>query len=145
MIRWLINKSLQFRYLVVFITVIILFAGINHIRNVPMDVFPEFAPPMIEIQTEGPGMSATEVENLVTVQIEEALNNVPGLETIRSKSVQGLSSVRLWFERGSDPILIRQLTRERLETVTPNLLPPADAPIILPPFSSTSRVLKIGL
>lgn len=145
MIKWLINKSLQFRYIVVFITVVVLVAGVNHIRNVPMDVFPEFAPPMIEIQTEGPGMSATEVENLVTVQIEEALNNIPGLETIRSKSVQGLSSIRLWFERGSDPILIRQLTRERLETVTPNLLPPADAPIILPPFSSTSRVLKIGI
>jgi len=145
MIRWLINKSLEFRYLVVFITAVVLFVGISHIRNVPLDVFPEFAPPMIEIQTEGPGMSATEIENLVTVQIEESLNNIPGLKTIRSKSVQSLSSVRLWFERGSDPILIRQLTRERLNIVTPTLLPPADAPNILPPFSSTSRVLKIGL
>jgi CzcA family heavy metal efflux pump len=145
MIHWLINKSLQFRYLVLFVTVVVLIVGINHIRGIPIDVFPEFAPPMIEIQTEGPGMSATEVENLVTIQIEEALNNIPGLEKIRSKSVNGLSSISLWFKRGSDPILIRQLTRERLATVVPNLLPPADSPTILPPFSSTSRVLKIGI
>jgi len=145
MINWLVSKSLKFRYLVVFVTAVILFTGITYIRDTPVDVFPEFAPPMIEIQTEGLGMSAKEIENLVTVQIEEGLNNIPGLKTIRSKSVQGLSSIRLWFERDTDPILIRQLTSERLATVTPNLLPPADAPVMLPPFSSTSRVLKIGL
>lgn len=145
MINWLIGKSLKYRYLVVFVTAVVLFTGIIHIRDIPVDVFPEFAPPMIEIQTEGPGMSAKEIESLVTIQIEESLNNIPGLKTIRSKSVQGLSSVILWFERGSDPILIRQLTRERLDTVVPNLLPPADSPVILPPFSSTSRVLKVGI
>lgn len=145
MLRWIVEKSLKFRFLVAFFAVVLVFLGVMHLRDMPVDVFPEFAPSLIEIQTEGPGMSAAEVESLVTVQLEEALNNIPGLETIRSKSVQGLSSIRLWFERGSDPLLIRQLTRERLKTVIPNLLPPADAPQILPPFSSTSRVMKIGV
>ena len=68
----------------------------------PVDVFPEFAPPRVEIQTISLGLNSTEVESLVTVPLEEALNGVPGLDTIRSKSVPDLSSIELIFEPGTD-------------------------------------------
>lgn len=143
--KWLLQTCLKYKFLVVFLTVLTVFLGIYKLREMPVDVFPEFAPPYVEIQTEGPGMSAFEIENLVTLQLEEAFQNIPGLDVIRSKSVLGLSSIRLIFESGSDPLLIRQLTEERLMTVMPNLVPPADSPRMLPPLSSTSRILKIGL
>ena len=69
------------------------------LRTTPLDVFPEFAPPLVEVQTEAPGLSTNEVEALVTVPLEAALNGVPGLDTIRSKSVLGLSSVVLILDR----------------------------------------------
>ena len=67
--------------------------GFTQIRDMPVDVFPEFAPPQVEIQTISLGLSSTEVEALVTVPLEEALNGVPGLEMMRSKSVADLSSI----------------------------------------------------
>jgi Cu/Ag efflux pump CusA len=76
--------------------------AVTQIRDMPVDVFPEFAPPIVEIQTEAWGMSASEVESLVTVQLEEALNSTPGLDVMRSKSVPGLSSVKLLFKPGAD-------------------------------------------
>ena len=87
----------------------------------PLDVFPEFAPPIVEIQTEVPGVSTEEVESLITVPIENALNGIPFVDTIRSKSVLGLSSVRLIFQPGTDLITARQLVQERLSLVAANL------------------------
>jgi Cu/Ag efflux pump CusA len=93
-------------------------------RDVPLDVFPEFAPPMVEIQTEAPGLSTEEVESLITVPIETAVNGVPDLMTLRSKSVLGLSSVSILFERGTDVIRARQLVQERVAQVQARLPPP---------------------
>ncbi len=67
-------------------------------RNMPVDVFPEFAPPMVEIQTICLGLSPEEVESLVTVPLEQALNGVPDLDVMRSKSVPELSSIKLYFD-----------------------------------------------
>ena len=111
----------------------------------PLDVFPEFAPPMVEIQTEAPGLSTEEVESLVTVPIETAVNGVPGLMTLRSKSVLGLSSVQILFERGSDVIRARQMVGERIAQVQPRLPLAARQPVLMPPLSSTSRAMKVGL
>ena len=71
----------------------------------PVDVFPEFAPPKVEIQTVSLGLSAAEVEELVTVPLEQALAGVEGLDVLRSKSVTHLSSIELIFERGTDLLL----------------------------------------
>lgn len=73
--------------------------GLRVQATTPVDVFPEFAPPRVEIQTEAPGLSSTEVETLVSAPIEQVLVGVTGLQTLRSKSVQGLSSVLLIFRR----------------------------------------------
>jgi Cu/Ag efflux pump CusA len=79
---------------------------------------------MVEIQTEAPGLSTEEVESLITVPIETAVNGVPDLMTLRSKSVLGLSSVSILFERGTDVIRARQLVQERVAQVQARLPPP---------------------
>jgi Cu/Ag efflux pump CusA len=119
--------------------------GIRSIQQAPLDVFPEFAPPRVEIQTEGPGLSAVEVESLITVPIENALNGVLGVGTIRSKSVLGLSSVILFFQPGTELLQARQLVQERVATLAGQLPAVSGTPVILQPLSATSRVLKIGL
>jgi CzcA family heavy metal efflux pump len=146
MIRWLINASLQLRIAVVAITVILMFLGSrNLMQSTAFDVFPEFAPMLVEVQTEAPGLSTTDVEALVTVPVENALNGVSRLDKIRSKSVLGLSSVVLYFQKDANLTQVRQLVQERLTHLSANLPTAAKAPVILSPLSSTSRVLKIGI
>jgi CzcA family heavy metal efflux pump len=143
--RWIAKTSLRFRYLVVFIAAVMAILSVDRIRTMPVDVFPEFAPPIVEIQTEAWGMSAEEVESLVTVQLEEALNSTPGLDVMRSKSVPGLSSVKLLFEPGADYMEARQMVEERLAVAIPTLPTTIGQPWILQPLSSTSRCMKIGI
>jgi CzcA family heavy metal efflux pump len=145
MMRWVVGSSLKFRFLVVAVAAAMVFLGVGQLRQLPVDVFPEFAPPRVEIQTACVGLSASEVEALVTTPIEETLNGLPGLETLRSKSVGQLSSIELIFERGTDLLEARQVVQERLATVVPTLPTWAAPPFIMQPLSATSRVMKIGL
>ena len=142
---WLIRASLNMRVLVVALSVALVAWGAFSMRDTKLDVFPEFAPPHVEIQTEAPGLSTEEVESLVTVPLENALNSTPNRETIRSKSVLGLSSVVLYFSAGTNLDVARQQVQERLALVAQRLPVTAHTPVILPLLSSTSRVLKIGV
>src|SRR5580765_1494479 len=117
MIRWIVGSSLKFRYIVVAIAAAMMFFGIEQIPNTPVDVFPEFAPPRVEIQTPCLGLTAQEVESLVSVPLEQAFNGLPGLDIMRSKSLPDLSSIELLFKPGIDELLARQLVQERLATV----------------------------
>ena len=83
--------------------------GLDQLQNVPVDVFPEFAPPRVEIQTIALGMSTAEVESLVTVPLEQALAGIEGLDILRSKSVPQLSQIELIFKPGTDLLRARQL------------------------------------
>jgi CzcA family heavy metal efflux pump len=143
--NWLISTALRFRTLVVAAAIALIVVGIRTADDVPLDVFPEFAPPRVEIQTEAPGLSTEEVEALVTVPIENSLNGIPFLDHVRSKSVLGLSSVQLYFKRGSDLITARNLVNERLSQTAVRLPKVVNPPVILPPLSSLSRAMKIGL
>jgi len=143
--RWLVNAALRLRVAVLAAAVLLMIAGIRGIQDAPLDVFPEFAPPRVEIQTEGPGLSTSEVESLITVPIESVLSGILGLDTIRSTSVLGLSSVLLYFKPGTDLLEARQLVQERLSTLAEQLPDVSGTPVILSPLSSTSRVMKIGL
>jgi CzcA family heavy metal efflux pump len=145
MMRWIVGLSLRFRLLVVAMAAAMMVFGVRQLRHSPVDVFPEFAPPRVEIQTPCLGLSPTEVEALVTLPLEEALNGVAGLDIIRSKSVPQLSSIVLIFEPGSDLLKARQMVQERVATVTPGLPTWASPPVMMPPLSATSRVMKIGL
>ena len=143
--NWLIQTSLKLRVLIVALAIALIAYGVRSLDGVPLDVFPEFAPPVVEIQTEAPGVSTEEVENLVTIPIENSLAGIPYVKTVRSKSVLGLSSVRMIFNDGVDLLLARQLVQERLATVSTGLANVARTPQILPPLSSLSRCLKIGV
>ncbi len=141
----LIKTALQFRLLVIVLAIALVVVGVRTSDDVPLDVFPEFAPPLVEIQTEAPGIATEDVESLITVPIENAVNGIPFVQTVRSKSVLGLSSVRMIFEPGTDLLLARQLVQERLALASRTLPMVARPPVILPPLSSLSRCLKIGL
>lgn len=123
----------------------LLFFGTVSLRHAPMDVFPEFAPPRVEVQTASLGLSAAEVENLVTVPLEQALTGVAGLDTIRSKSVSQLSSIEMIFKQGTDELDARQLVQERVNQVAPTLPTWAAPPQLRPPLSATSRTMQIGM
>jgi CzcA family heavy metal efflux pump len=133
------------RVLVVALAGAVLFAGIDATRNAPLDVFPEFAPPLVEVQTEAPGLSTEEVDALVTVPLENSLNGLPFLKTLRSKSVLGLSSVVMIFAKGTDILSARQLVQERLQLAANRLPGVVKPPVLMAPYSSLSRVLKVGL
>src|SRR5687768_5926854 len=143
--RWIVGNSLRYRFLVVFGAVALMVFGISQIPSTKVDVFPEFAPPRVEIQTIALGNSSNEVEEFVTIPIEEQLNGIPGLTEMRSKSVSQLSSIQLIFERGTDELKARQLVQERISQVTPTLPTWASPPWMMPPLSATSRILKIGV
>jgi Cu/Ag efflux pump CusA len=119
--RGIIHSSLQYRFLVIVLAVVLLASGFNQIRAMPVDVLPEFSPPYVEIQTEAPGLSAKEVEGIVTVSLEQSmLAGVPWLESIRSRSMPGLSTRYLYFEPGTDINRARQLVGDRGDSVIVN-------------------------
>lgn len=145
MIRWLTELSLRARILTLVIAAVVLIAGITQLQEMTIDVFPEFDPPLVEVQTEALGLSAAEVESLITVPMEaDLLNGVAWLERIYSESVASLSSILLVFEPGTDPIRARQMVQERLTQAhaLPNVSKP---PVMLQPLSSNSRVMMVGI
>lgn len=145
MMRAVVQSALRFRALVVGAAAVVMIVGISQLREAPVDVLPEFTPPYVEVQTEALGLSATEVEDLITTPMEsDVLNGVAGLDTIRSESISGLSSITLVFEPDTDILAARQLVQERLTQARalPNVSKP---PTMLQPLSSTSRVIMIGL
>jgi CzcA family heavy metal efflux pump len=145
MMRWIVGTSLKFRFLVIAVAAGLIYFGIGQLQKMPVDVFPEFAPPMVEIQTISLGLSPEEVESLVTVPLENVLAGVPGMTVMRSKSVPDLSAIKMYFVAGTDLLLARQMVSERIATVVQTLPSWASPPIMLPPLSSTSRMMKIGI
>jgi len=143
--QWIIRSSLRFRLLVVGLAAGVLAVGIVQLRDAPVDVLPEFTPPYVEVQTEALGLSAEEVEQLVTVPLEaDLLNGTAGVSVLRSESVPGESSIVLLFEPGTDVMDARQLVQEQLTQAhaNPNVSKP---PVMIQPLSSESRVMMIGL
>jgi CzcA family heavy metal efflux pump len=145
MLRWIVGTSLKGRFLVLALAGTLIYFGTASLRHAPVDVFPEFAPPRVEVQTISLGMNAAEVENLVTVPLEQALNGVSGLDTIRSKSVTDLSSIEMIFKSDTDEMADRQLVQERIAQVAPQLPTWAAPPQMRPPLSATARTLQIGM
>ncbi len=145
MMRWIIESSLKLRFLIIVVAAVLIAFGVNELRKMPVDVFPEFNPPLVEIQTEALGLSAAEVESLITVPMEaDLLNGVAWLDQLYSESVSGLSSILLTFEPGTDLIKARQMVQERLTQAfaLPNVSKP---PTMLQPLSASNRVMMVGL
>ncbi len=148
MMRWIVGSSLKFRRLVIAVAAGVLVLGITQIPKTSVDLLPEFKPTQVEVQTEALGLSAEEVEQLVTVPLEQdLLNGVAFLDEIESASLPGLSSVIMTFEPGTSVLDARQVVAERLTQAvgTAGLPEVADPPQMLQPLSSTSRVGKVRL
>src|SRR5918995_97946 len=145
MIRSIIGMSLRFWMLLIAIAVGVMAIGIVQLRNAPVDVLPEFTPPYVEVQTEALGLSANEVEQLITVPLEaDLLNGVEGVDVIRSESVAGLSDVVMVFKPGTDIYQARQMVQERL--IQAHALPQVSKPpTMINPMSSSSRIMMIGI
>jgi Cu/Ag efflux pump CusA len=131
--------------LVIALSAMLLIAGVWKIRGMPLDIIPEFSPPILKVSTEALGLSTSEVESLITVPMEaDLLNGVPWLRSIESDSITGLSSIEMFFAPGTDLLKARQMVQERL--VQAHALPNVSSPpILLQPVSSASRILNVGL
>lgn len=146
MLATLIRFSIRYYGIVIALACMLLAYGGYRFANAGLDIFPEFAPKQITIQTEAPGFSAEQVEILVTQPTETAISGLIGLKSVRSESIQGLSVVTAIFAEETDAYRNRQLLSERLAGLT-NQLPPGiiNAPVAVPMSSSSSTVLTIGL
>jgi Cu/Ag efflux pump CusA len=136
-VRWVIDR----RWLVVLATVIVSLWTFYVIPQMPLDVLPAFAPPQVEIQTEAPGLAPEEVESLVTLPIESAINGTPGVTAVRSSSAAGISAVRVIFNWGTEIYQARQLITERLQQAI-SKLPRVETPQISPTTSPIGLVVQ---
>jgi Cu/Ag efflux pump CusA len=144
-LRSIVDASIRFRLLVIALGAGIIVGGIALLHGMPVDALPETSPVVVDLQTEALGLSAPEVESLVTVPLEkQLLEGVMGVTDVTSNSVSGLSDIELHFAPGTDLYHARQLVQERLTQsfVLPNVSTP---PVMLEPVSSTSDVMLVGL
>ncbi|MEO6183250.1 MAG: efflux RND transporter permease subunit, partial [Verrucomicrobiota bacterium] len=145
MLNRIVEFSLRFRGVVIALACGVLAYGTYVAFHAKLDVFPEFAPPQIVIQTEAPGLTAEQVEQLVTRAIENGINGVPSLTALRSQSIQGLSAVIAVFEEKADIFRVRQMVSERLVEIAGQLPHDVEAPKMGALTSSTSLMLAAGL
>ena len=145
MLARLVEVSIRFRGVVMALACLVAAYGYYTIRNAKFDVYPEFSPPQVIVQTEAPGLSSLDVESLVTRPIEAALNGTPNLEALRSNSVQGLSVVVATFEDQIDVYRARQMVAERMTEAATRLPQGVRAPSLAPLVGATSLTLIVGL
>src|SRR6478752_6055435 len=142
---WILGSGLRFGRLVIALAIGLTVIGIAQLHSAPVDVYPEFMPPSVEIQTEALGLSAAEVEQLITLGLEQdLLNGVPWLDRIHSSSMPGLSVIDLTFQPGTDLYAARQQVQERLTQAhaLPNVGSP---PIMVQPTAAAGRIAMIRL
>jgi CzcA family heavy metal efflux pump len=141
-----VRSSLKFQFLVLTIAITLIAFGVTQFRGMPVDVLPEFSPPFVEIQTEALGLSAEEVEQMITVPMEQdLLAGVAWLDVIESKSVPGLSSILVYFEPGTDLYRARQMVAERLSQAAVAIPNVSQPPTMIQPLSSQSRFMIVSL
>lgn len=145
MLDAIVRFSLRSRGIVIALSCALLAYGMYVTTRAKLDVFPDFLPPQVVIQTEAPGLSAEEVEQLVTRPVETAVNGVAQLETLRSQSIQGLSIVTIVFEDTTDVFQARQMVSERLATIGSRLPAGLRLPVLTPLTSATSMMYSAGI
>ena len=138
----ILRASIARRWLVVFCSLLISVWGVLNIVQMPLDVFPPFAPPQVEIQTAAPGLAPEQVERQISAPIEAAVNGLPGVEVVRSASKPGVSMVQVVFRDAAQLQNARQLVSERLQQLRTQLPASADWPEISPPLSPLGTVLQ---
>ena len=145
MLNRIVSLALRYRGVVLLLAAMVLAYGGFVATQVPLDVFPEFVPPQIVVQTEAPGLAPEQVEALVTGPVESAINGSSDIDTIRSESIQGLSVVSVVFKENASILACRQLLAEKLSELSGQFPDGVKAPKMSPLTSSTMDVLKVGL
>ena len=145
MLQSLVHFSLKYRRVVVALACLLLAYGIHVAMQSKLDVFPNFVPPQVTVQTEAPGLAPEQVEVLVTRPVETAIAGLGNQESLRSESIQGLSIITMVFTEGTDVFLARQMLSEKLGELGSQLPAGVRAPKMSPLTSSTMDLLKIGL
>ncbi len=142
--RWIVESSLRLAVVVVVGVVVVMVVGVVVLRHAAVDTLPEFLPPQVQVQTEALGLSTSEVEQFITVPLEDEFNGLAFLDHLRSQSVPGLSSIELTFKPGTDIYEARQLVTERVAQ-GPSVVNVGSPPVMIQPLSAESRVMMIGL
>ena len=147
MIHHIVQFALRQRFLMMIITLLIVIAGAESFRRMPVDAYPDLSPPMVELITQWPGHAAEEVERLTTLPLELAMNGTPNLKVMRSISLYGLSDVILTFDDSTEPYFARQVVFQRFADATlPTGVTPSMAPLSVRAASSiaTSSIAPIA-
>ncbi len=142
MISRIVTFALSQRFLIVMASLMLMIWGAFSFQKLPIDAYPDLAPPHVEIVTQWPGHAAEEVERLVTIPIEIEMNGIPRLEALRSISLYGLSSVQMNFDYNADPYFVREQAFERVGNAT---LPPGLTPSMSPLFSPSGLIYRYVL
>ena len=141
-INRIVGASLQQRFLVILLTLVLIGAGTRALNRLPVDAYPDLSPPMVEIITQWPGHAAEEVERLITVPIEREMNGVPQMVTIRSISLYGLSDVVLTFRDSTDNYFARERVFNRMGDIG---LPDGVSPSVTPLTSPSGLIYRYVL
>ena len=148
MLERLLNTTLRFsiarRWLIVTASIVITIWGLVVVQQMPLDVFPPFAPPQVDVQTTADGLSPEEVEARITLPIESAVNGIAGVQTVRSSSKAGLSMVQVVFNQNAEIYRARQAVAERLQQVSSELPANASAPELSPLVSPLGTILQVA-
>lgn len=142
MLNTIVKWSIAQRWLIVLASILISLWGFRVITQMPLDVFPAFAPPQVEIQVEASGLAPLEIESLVTRPIESSINGTPGLVSLRSASAVGIASIKAVFSWDTDIYRARQLVQERLQRAQSLLPRGVEQPEILPINSPLGWTVK---
>jgi CzcA family heavy metal efflux pump len=144
MLAAIVRASLGNPRIVTALACLIAVFGAAAVVSARFDVFPDFAPPHVLVQTEAPGLDATQVEALVTRPLEGLLAGTENVKTVRSTSSQGLSAIQVVFDRGGDPYRQRQVVTERLAEFAGALPQGVGAPLLSPLSSSMEYLVHFG-
>ena len=142
MVRMIITWSLHNRLIVLLATVFLVVAGVHSARNLNVEAYPDPTPPLVEVIAQNPGANPEEMERLVGIPIEIALNGMPGLEDLRSTSIAGLTDVKCQFTYDTDYWKARQEVINRLNSLS-NL--PQGVNPMLSPWSPTGEIVRYVL
>lgn len=145
MLNAIIRWSLKNRWLAVLFGIVLFVYGVFATTRIPIDVFPDFAPIQVVVLTEAPGYAPEEVESLVTLPLEAAVNGTANVQVVRSISTIGLSVITIIFEDGTNIFTARQLVAEKIQTAQGKLPTGADRPVLAPISTIVGDILKIGL
>ncbi|MDB6074230.1 MAG: CusA/CzcA family heavy metal efflux transporter, partial [Verrucomicrobiaceae bacterium] len=145
MLNAIVASSLRHRGVVLALALVVLVWGARSAHHAELDVFPDFVPPQVVVQTEAPGLSPEQVEMLVTRPIESSLNGLGDMESLRSETIQGLSVITCLFKQGTNLLVARQFLAEKLAELGGTLPAGVRTPKMTPLTSATMDLLKVGL